>query len=132
MDFTPDASDGCLAALQRAAKDGKLSDAYKKLLVQTGGDAELSLKLPQAIGAAVLRQDADVSIGNGQAITATSSIAFDAGFTVAYIEGARKKQVPDPQKLKALTEACLSNGKDAGTCFSIGYVYGSQAFNNAR
>ena len=25
--------------------------------------------------------------------------------------------------------ACLANDKDAGTCFSIGYIYGAQAFN---
>ena len=129
MDFTPDASDSCLAALQRAAKDGKLGDAYKKLLVQTGGDAEFAEKLPRAIGASVLSGDGKVALGNGKAMTATAPIAFDAGFTVAYIDGAAKKQGMDSQKLRALAEACLSNDKDAGTCFSIGYVFGGQAFN---
>lgn len=129
FDFTPDASDSCVAALQRMAKDGKLGDTYRKLLAQTGGNVELSPKLPRAIGAAVLSGNGDVSIGNGKAVTATSSIAFDAGFTVAYTEGAAKKQATSPQKLKAITEACLSNDKDAETCFSVGYLYGAQAFN---
>jgi hypothetical protein len=129
FDFTPDASDGCLAALQRMAKDGKLGDAYQKLLAQNGGNAELSPKLPRAIGASVLSGNGAVSIGNGKAISATSCIAFDAGFTVAYTEGAAKKQAASAQKLKVITEACLSNDKDAGTCFSVGWLYGSQAFN---
>jgi hypothetical protein len=47
---------------------------------------------------------------------------------VAYVSGAPSKG-GDPQKLKSLAESCLAGEKDAGTCFSVGYVYGSQAFN---
>jgi hypothetical protein len=129
FDFTPDASDSCIAALQRSAKDHKLGDAYAKLLSETGGNAERLETLPKAIGAAVLSGNGKVSIGNGKAITATASIAFDAGFSAAYTEAAPPKQGMDPQQLKAIAEACLSNDKDAGTCFSVGYVYGAQAFN---
>lgn len=129
MDFTPDASDSCLAALQRAATDGRVGDAYKKLLARTGGDTEFAEKLPKAIGASVLSGNGKVGIGNGKAITATAPIAFDAGFTVAYIDGAAKKQGIDSLKLRTIAEACLSNDKDPGTCFSVGYVYGTQAFN---
>jgi hypothetical protein len=128
FDFTPDASDSCLVALQRAAKDRTLSEPYKKLLAQTGGSVELSETLPKAIGAAVLNGKGKVSIGNGKAIIPTAPVAFDAGFTVAYISAAPNK-AGDPQKLKSLAESCLAGGKDPGTCFSVGYVYGAQAFN---
>lgn len=128
FDFTPDASDSCVAALTRSAKDRILSEPYKKLLAKTGGNVELSETLPKAIGAAVLDGKGKVSIGNGKAIIATAPIAFDAGFTVAYISAAPNK-AGDPQKLKSIAESCLAGGRDAGTCFSIGYVYGAQAFN---
>lgn len=128
FDSTPDASDSCIATLQRSAKDGVLIDVYKKFLAQTGGSPELSNKFPKAIGGAVLSGDGRVSIGNGQGIRVNASLAFDAGFTVAYTEAAAKKNV-DPEKLKAVAESCLGDDKDAGTCFSVGYVYGAQAFN---
>lgn len=128
FDFTPDASDSCLAALQRAAKDRNLSEPYKKLLVQAGGDIAVSETLPKAIGASVLNEKSKVSIGNGKAIVPTAPIAFDAGFTVAYMSASPNKG-GDPQKLKSLAESCLAGGKDTGTCFSVGYVYGAQAFN---
>jgi len=128
FDFTPDASDSCLVALQRAAKDRTLAEPYKKLLAQTGGNAELSETLPKAIGASALNGKGTVSIGNGKALIPTAPMAFDAGFTVAYISAAPNKG-GDPQKLKSLAESCLAGGKDTGTCFSVGYVYGAQAFN---
>ena len=128
FDFTPDASDSCLAALQRAAKDRSLSEPYKKLLVQAGGDIAVSETLPKAIGASVLNEKSKVSIGNGKAIVPTAPMAFDAGFTVAYMSASPNKG-GDPQKLKSLAESCLAGGKDTGTCFSVGYVYGAQAFN---
>jgi hypothetical protein len=128
FDFTPDASDSCLAALQRAAKERSLSEPYKKLLVQAGGNVALSETLPKAIGASVLNEKSKVSIGNGKAIVLTAPMAFDAGFTVAYMSASPNKG-GDPQKLKSLAESCLAGGKDAGTCFSVGYVYGAQAFN---
>jgi hypothetical protein len=128
FDFIPDASDSCLAALQRAAKDHTLTDPYRKLLAQTGGDAELSETLPKAIGASALNDKAKVSIGNGKAIVLTAPMAFDAGFTVAYTSAAPNKS-GDPEKLKSLAESCLASEKDAGTCFSVGSVYGAQAFN---
>jgi hypothetical protein len=128
FDFTPDASDSCVAALQRAAKDRHLSEPYKKLLVQAGGDIALSEALPNAIGASVLNEKSKVAIGNSKAITPTAAMAFDAGFTVGYI-GTSPNKGGDPQKLKSLAESCLAGGIDAATCFSVGYVYGAKAFN---
>ncbi len=129
FDSTPDAFDSCIAALQRSGRDRKLGDPYARLLSETGGNTELSKTLPKAVGASVLSGNGKVSIGNGKAITTTASIAFDAGFTVAHTERAAPKQGMDPQKLKAIAAACLHNDTDAGTCFSVGYVYGAQAFN---
>jgi hypothetical protein len=128
FDFMPDASDSCLAALQRAAKDGTLTEPYRKLLKETGGDPDLSETLPKAMGASALSDKAKVSIGNGKAIILTSAIAFDAGFTVAYTSAAPAKE-GDSKKLRSLAESCLGGGTDAGTCFSVGYLYGAQAFN---
>lgn len=127
-EFIPDASDSCVAALRRQAKDNRLSEPYKKLLTQLGGSVDLAEGLPKAIGASTLSGDGKVSIGNGKAITATSPMAFDAGFTVAYSTAAPVKP-GNAQKLRLLAESCLSGQKDAGTCFSVGYVYGAQAFN---
>jgi hypothetical protein len=129
FDSTPDPSDGCLVALKRAAKDRTLTEPYKKLLAQAGGDIALSETLPKAIGASVLNGKGKVPIGNGKAIIATAPMAFDAGFTVAYTSAAPNKS-SDPQKLKSLAESCLAGEKDAATCFSVGYVYGAQAFND--
>ncbi len=128
FDFIPDASDSCVAALRRQAQDHKLSEPYKKLLSELAGNVDLAETLPKAIGASTLNGDGKVSIGNGKAITATSPMAFDAGFTVAYSAAAPIKP-GDSQKLRLLAESCLAGQKDAGTCFSVGYVYGTQAFN---
>jgi hypothetical protein len=128
FDFTPDASDACVAALQRQARDHRLGEPYKKLLAEAGGDIELSENLPKAIGASALNGRGKVSIGNGKAVVLTSAMAFDAGFTVAYTSAAPNKAA-DPKKLRSLAESCLAAETDAGTCFSVGHVYGAQAFS---
>jgi hypothetical protein len=75
----------------------------------------------------VLSGNGQVLVGNGKAATITLELAFDAGFTVAFTEVATSKQGLDPEKLKAVAEACFSALKDARTCFSVGYVYRAQA-----
>jgi len=129
MAFTPDASDSCLAALERSGKDRTLPGLYKRLATELGGNAEGYGRLPKAIGASVLSGDGKVYIGNHKLVTVTASIAFDAGFTVAYTGRAAKKQGMDPLKLKSVAERCLDERKDAATCFSVGYVYGAQSFS---
>jgi hypothetical protein len=123
----PDAADTCVAALVRAAHDGHLSDLYRTLLTQLGGNVELAEKLPLAIGNAVMDGNSRVTISNGKAIDVPPSLAFDAGFTVAYLKGDARADDVDPAKLKLLAESCLAVNKDAGTCFSAGYTYGQQA-----
>ncbi len=129
MTFTPDASDSCVAALERNGNDRTLPGLYKRLATELGGNPDGYAKLPKAIGAAVLSGDDKVYIGNHKVVTVTASIAFDAGFTVAYTGRAPKKQGMDPLKLKSVAESCLDERKDAATCFSVGYVYGAQSLN---
>jgi hypothetical protein len=127
-DDEPDASDSCVMALIRSARDHVLPDLYRKVIVKLGGDVSGYDKLPRLIGASVLTNHNQVAIGNGKAAVVGGALAFDAGFVVAYQDAAPKKE-GNAQRLKELTEACLGNGQDAGTCFSIGYVQGSLAIN---
>lgn len=126
LDFAPDASDECIAALQRDAKDGQMTYIYQKLISNLGGNPASAHTRAKAIGNAVLSGNEKVPIGNQLVATVTPQIAFDAGFTVAYTENAAKKTMA-PEKLKASAEDCLGGKNDAGTCFSVGYVYGAQA-----
>ena len=130
-DDEPDASDSCVMALILSARDRVLPDLYRKIIVKLGGDESGYEKLPHVIGASVLANYKQVNIGNGKAAVVTGALAFDAGFVVAYQDAAPKKEA-NAQKLKELTETCLANGDDAGTCFSIGYVQGSLAVNASR
>jgi hypothetical protein len=97
-----------------------------------GGSTDGPERLPKAIGAAVTNGTGKVAIGNGKAATVTPALAFDAGFTVAYSDRAATKGTADPGQLKALAEACLEQHQAAGTCFSVGYVYGVQAVAGDR
>ncbi len=126
--FFPDAADSCVTALARSAHDHNLPALYGKLITELGGSSDASERLPHAIGAAVLNNATNVAIGNGKAAVVTPALAFDAGFTVSYQDGAAKKAV-NPERLKTLAEACLNQQQDAGTCFSAGYVYGARAFS---
>jgi hypothetical protein len=131
--FTPDAADGCVTALVRTARDGRLPDFYRKLLMDLGGSAEGYERWPRVIGATVLNGAVKVAIGNNKAAEVKPSIALDAGFTVAYQDGgASKAPSADARQLKAIAEACLAQRQDAGTCFSAGYMYGAQAFRAAN
>jgi hypothetical protein len=126
----PDAADACIAALLRTAQDGRLPELYRFLLGQLGGDARLTGKLPLVIGNAVLDGDGKVQIGNGKVMDVVPpSLAFDAGFTAAYLDRAGKMEMdPDRVKLKLLVEDCLDVKRAAGACFSAGFMYGAQAF----
>lgn len=126
--FIPDAADLCVAVLVRTAHDGHLPDLYRKLLTELGGNVELAEKLPLAIGNAVMDGDGKVALGNGRDTIVPPPLAFDAGFTVAYLKGDTRPEDVDSGKLKTLAESCLAVDKGAQTCFSAGYYYGAQAF----
>lgn len=127
--FTPDATDSCVTALTRTARDGRLPELYGKLVAEWGGDGTGYERLPRAIGAAVLNGNGKVAIGNSKVAVVTPALAFDAGFVVAYQEGsASKAPVTDSRQIKSLAAACLDQQQDAGTCFSAGYIYGAGAF----
>ena len=124
----PDAADTCIAALVRTAHDGQLTDLYRTLLTQLGGDIGLAGKLPLAIGESALNGNGNITIGNRKNTIIPPPLAFDAGFTVAYLKGDTRPEELETTKLKAVAEACLAVDKDAGTCFSAGYYYGAYAF----
>lgn len=127
--FTPDAADSCVVALARTARDRQLSGLYRVLVSELGGNSGGYEQLPRAIGATVMNGISKVAIGNGKVAVVTPALAFDAGFTVAYLEGGANKATANTQQLRAATEACLGQRLDAGTCFSVGYVQGTRAFS---
>lgn len=131
-DSVPDAADTCIAALTRTAHDGQLLDLYRLLLTKLGGNVAGYEKLPTAIGEALLGGAEKVALGNGKDTIVASALAFDAGFTVAYMKGETRVEGMDAAKLKLVAEDCLAVHKDPGTCFSAGYAYGGQAFTATR
>jgi hypothetical protein len=126
--FLPDAADTCVAVLVRTAHDGHLPDLYRTLIAQLGGDIGLAGKLPLAIGESAVNGDGNITIGSWKHTVIPPPLAFDAGFTVAYLKGDTRPEELEAAKLKAVAEACLAVDKDAGTCFSAGYYYGAYAF----
>lgn len=127
--FFPDAADSCVAALIRTARDRQLPTLYGKLLTELGIGQGDGARLPEAIGAVVMNGAEKVPIGNGKAMVVTSAIAFDAGFTVGYWQGAGVSGAVNVQQLKVVSEDCLGQRRDAATCFSAGHVHGARAFN---
>ena len=129
-DFTPDAADTCITALDRAAQDGNLPDLYRKLLSDAGASSDGFAKFPEAIGIAVLHGSDQVKTSDGHVVTVAPALAFDAGFSAAYQEGraASANEVNEGQ-LKSLAEACLGQQQDPGTCFSAGYAFGARAIS---
>ena len=125
--FTPDAADSCVTALRRIAQVGDLLPMYSKLSKEVGGTGEDYKTLPRAIGSAALANRESISVRGGKGAAVTPSLAFDAGFTVAFTERAPDKWVSDTKKLKEVTEDCLADRRDAATCFAVGYTYGAHA-----
>ena len=129
-EVTPNAVDVCVAALMRSGADSSLLTPYQKLVADGKGKAEYASGLLGAIGGAVVEQAADkVSIGNGRAMAIDPAIAFDAGFTSAYLKGERSAAgMPDLATLKALSGTCLDRTQsNLGLCYATGYAHGVRA-----
>jgi hypothetical protein len=127
--FTPDAADGCVTALIRTARDHHLPELYRSFLTELGEGQGGADALPRAIGAAAMGGSTKVTLSAGKAAAISPALALDAGFTVAYQAGeGAKAPSPDPKQLKTVAETCLGQRGDVGSCFSVGYVYGAQAF----
>ena len=124
--FTPDAADACVTALVRTARDRRLPDLYRGLSGELGGRVDVSETLPHAIGAGILNGTTKVAIGNRKAAEVTPALAFDAGFTVAYLDGVASAEPVNVQQLRAVAEDCLGQRRDAATCFSVGHMYGAR------
>ena len=116
-----------VTALRRVAQVGDLKKIYSKLATEVGGNEEGYQLLPRAIGSAALANRDSITVGGGKGAAVTPSLAFDAGFTVAYTERVPDKWTLETKKLREITEACLADKRDAGTCFSVGYLYGAHA-----
>jgi hypothetical protein len=125
--FLPDAADICVAVLVRSARDGKLFDLYRTILREQGGDLALVEQMPMLTGTAALKDADKMTLGNGKAMDVPPTLAFDAGFTVAYLRRDGSKANADPVKLRAVIESCLTVKTDAGTCFAAGYAEGGKA-----
>lgn len=125
--FTPDAIDSCLTALRRVAQIGDLLPMYARFVKEAGGTTSDFKLLPRAIGSAALAKRDGVDIGGGVGAKITPALAFDAGFTVAFTERVPDKWTLETQKLREITSDCLADKRDAGTCFSAGYLYGAHA-----
>lgn len=130
----PDAATMCVALMAGDARDGHITLLYRKLLGDLGGDVIHADSWPRAIGAAVLSNKTDIEIGNRKTIEVKPALAFDAGFTVAFQDGraGKAQQATDPAQVAKVAEACLGEGQDAGTCFSVGYVYGTAAVSGQQ
>ena len=126
--FFPDAADSCVAALTRMARDRQLPTLYGQLLTELGGGQGAGPQLPNTIGAVVMNGATKAPIGNGKSMVVTPALAFDAGFTVAYQQGAAEAGPVNIAQLKAVAEDCLSQRRDAATCFSVGHAQGARAF----
>lgn len=126
-----DASDLCVTVLIRTGRDGRLLDAYAKIVADNGGDRSRAATVPDAIGGALLKQKStDVPIGNGLAVGIKPALAFDAGFVVAYRKGEVTANLPDVATLKSLAEQCLGQSAgDMGLCFSAGYALAVHALS---
>jgi len=126
--FFPDAADACVAVLTRTARDRHLPNLYGRLLTELGGAPSEQDGLPQAIGTAALSGRGQVAIGNGKMMTVSPAVAFDAGFTIGYLErGAKAPGSADPEQLKRLSQNCLAGTAAFGACYSAGYMYGAKA-----
>ena len=125
--FRLDAADMCVAVLVRSARDGRLFDLYHTLLRETGGNQALAEQMPTLVGQAALRGDETMSLGNGKTIDVAPTLAFDAGFTLAYLHKDARKANADPAKLKTVAESCFGVKTEAGSCFAAGYAEGGKA-----
>jgi hypothetical protein len=131
MGKLPEASDYCVAALTRSAHDHVLPELYSRLKTELGVSTEGYEKLPAAIGASVLNNGTTVDIGNDMHTDVSPSLAFDAGFTVAYQTGASHEGKINETRMKEVAESCLGGGLDAGSCYSVGFIYGVRTYQAA-
>ncbi len=128
-DSMPDAADICVATLVRTARERRLPEFYRVMLANLGGDVRRANSLPSSIGAVLLGGGDAVNLGNGKSTIIASSVAFDAGFSAAYMKGDRRAAASiDPTRLKAVEEQCLAiTTGDDSLCYSVGYAEGGRA-----
>lgn len=127
---SPDAADTCVAALVRVGRDGRLIDSYLRIVNEAGGDSAIAGGLPDTIGSAIIAQKSESApIGRGKGIRIDPALAFDAGFSAAYLKGeTRAEGMPDIATLKAISEACLDRTEvRLGLCYAAGFAHAVRA-----
>ena len=130
--ISPNAADICAAALTRTGKENTLVQAYDDVIARNSGDPVRAASLPDAIGGAIIKERSDnVPLGNSRAIRIKPALAFDAGFSAAYLKGETKSAgMPDLATLKAISERCLGQAEpNLGLCYASGYAHAVRASN---
>lgn len=121
----PELADYCITVLTRTARDDQLDGLYKDLLgVHDGVSTDGYAQLPATIGQAALNKANTVELGNGKTLALTPSLAFDAGFTVAYQHGGPSSEA---SVTSILVDSCLNNKLTSGACYAFGMLYGARA-----
>lgn len=154
----PDAVDGCLAALDRQAREGALMSLYEDMvrrgapapqprtareLVEWKEDQLLAVsrvispearQLPQRIIDAIQAGRGSFEVTGGQTWLITPGLAFDTGYVAAWSEQGKNAPgtVNDQARLRTATEACYSQRGDNRTCFTVGYMQGTAAYTASR
>lgn len=129
FDFAPDASEECPTTLLRLAREGMLLSYYRDLMVKATGRDVGHEKVPPAVAAAAMQGKPEVVLGNQRAVPVSSSLAFDAGFTMAYQQRQPvTNAMPGLAVLKTIAERCLGEEEgDRGLCYATGFSYGARA-----
>lgn len=128
--ISPNAADLCVAALMRSGTDSVIIEPYDRIVKESGGNPAAAADLPGTIGGAVTSRASDqATIGNGRAIRIDPAIAFDAGFSAAYLKGETSSPgMPDLKTLKTISESCLDQSADQlGLCYAAGYAHAVRA-----
>jgi len=127
-----DVSDLCITVLIRTGRDERLLDPYETIMMRHTGATTDAKNLPSWIGGALIEQKSNIApLGNGKGITIDPSLAFDAGFSAAYLKReTTSPPMPDAATLKAISERCLAQAENnLGLCYASGYAHAIQALN---
>lgn len=123
----------CLANLQRQARDGQILQFYRDETRKEGIDpeymartfAEAAITYPDVkFGRVKFARPGKEPLSMGMG----SNKAFDAGFTVGYLDGVKAENLPhDPAVLPQVTTQCVSGNGTIGDCAVVGYIQGAAA-----
>lgn len=125
----------CLGSLQYLAGNGKILWQYEEMpaVRRSGADPRLA---PQVITKMALQHPTDKVVavdfgGTGNVQTIPTGLAFDAGFTTAYMLGNKAQNVTiDPAALPQFAQQCMEQTNTVGICAKAGYALGKRAYQD--